>query len=170
MPITKNKKKRNEKKRLKGFLLRDQDLPLQDRRQGWKHEGQGAPRGRGTSCCVSHFQLILSGRSTYSTLSGVPSPWRHDPDKFSDRLPRNAGRSKACCYSTLGLSQLYGVDRLFKLMNFSKPPNVRITLRDDKKFFVTRIRSRFIRRNYFFDKSQNALYIFRLFLNYFIVF
>lgn len=84
------KKKKNES--LSGGSLRDQDLPLRDRRQGWKHEGQGAPRGRGASCCVSHFQLILSGRSTCSTLSGAPSPWRHDPDKFSDRLPRNAGR------------------------------------------------------------------------------
>lgn len=73
-----------------GVLFRHQDLPLRDRRQGWK-QGQGAPRERGASCCVSHFQLILSGRSTCSTLSGVPSPWRHDPDKFSHRLPRYAG-------------------------------------------------------------------------------
>lgn len=69
------------------FSQCDQDLPLRDRRQGWKHEGQGAPRGRGSSCCVSNFQLILSGRSTCSTLSGASSPWWHDPDKFSDRLP-----------------------------------------------------------------------------------
>lgn len=73
-------------------VLRDQDLPLRDRRQGWKHEGQGAPRGRGASCCVSRFQLILFGRLTCSTLSGAPSPWRHDPDKFPDQLPRNVGR------------------------------------------------------------------------------
>jgi len=71
-------------------VFRDQDLPLRDRRQGWKHEGQGAPRGRGASCCVSRFQLILFGRLTCSTLSGAPSPWRHDPDKFPDRLSRNA--------------------------------------------------------------------------------
>lgn len=75
-----------------GVPFRYQDLPLRDRRQGWK-QGQGAPRERGASCCVSHFQLILSGRSTCSTLSGVPSPWRHDPDKFSDRLPRYAERN-----------------------------------------------------------------------------
>lgn len=68
------------------FFHPDQDLPLRDRRQGWKHEGQGAPRGRGSSCCVSNFQLILSGRSTCSTLSGASSPWWHDPDKFSYRL------------------------------------------------------------------------------------
>lgn len=68
------------------FFNPDQDLPLRDRRQGWKHEGQGAPRGRGSSCCVSNFQLILSGRSTCSTLSGASSPWWHDPDKFSYRL------------------------------------------------------------------------------------
>lgn len=85
--------KKKEKKRSQGVpLFRYQDLPLRDRRQGWK-QGQGAPRERGASCCVSHFQLILSGRSTCSTLSGVPSPWRHDPDKFSDRLPRYAGRN-----------------------------------------------------------------------------
>lgn len=68
------------------FFNPDQDLPLRDRRQGWKHEGQGAPRGRGSSCCVSNFQLILSGRSTCSTLSGASSPWWHDPDKFLYRL------------------------------------------------------------------------------------
>lgn len=71
-------------------VFRDRDLPLRDRRQGWKREGQGAPRGRGASCCVSHSQLILSGRSTCSTLSAAPSPWRHDPNKSSNRLQRVA--------------------------------------------------------------------------------
>lgn len=83
------KRKTDYKKKISWGILRDQDLPLRDRRQGWKHEGQGAPRGRGASCCVSRFQLILFGRLTCSTLSGAPSPWRHDPDKFPDRLPRN---------------------------------------------------------------------------------
>lgn len=94
-----------------GFLLRDQDLPLRDRTQGWKHEGQGAPRGRGASCCVSHFQLILSGRSTCLTLSGAPSPWRHDPDKFSDRLPSSPGRSKVILSTSNPFSQFYALPR-----------------------------------------------------------
>lgn len=99
-------------------VLRDRDLPLRDRRQGWKHEGQGAPRGRGASCCVSHSQLILSGRSTCSTLSGAPSPWRHDPNKSSNRLQRivewrrNVNDNNCSCsfiYSFISCGELYSI-------------------------------------------------------------
>lgn len=66
-------------------------------------------------------------------------------------------------------SQLYRVDRLFKLVNFSKPPNVRITLRDDTKFFDTDSESIYSSK-IIFSTNRKKLFIFILFLNYFIVF
>lgn len=71
---------------LRGFVI-FWDLPLRDRRRGWKREGQGAPRGRGASCCVSHCQPILSGHLTCLTLSATPSPSRYDPSKFLPNYP-----------------------------------------------------------------------------------
>ena len=67
------------------------DLPLRDRRRGWKREGLGALPGRGASCCVSRCRPTLSGRSTCSTLFGAPSPSPRGPTggKVGHKTPRH---------------------------------------------------------------------------------